>query len=97
MHHPADATSSSLEYSTPPRRWAWKPYLVGVATLPAIYLVTYVLLRLCGVYYPFFNQGSWDIDGTTHVYVLDLAFGPATMIEAEIQNRLRWLREPTGG
>jgi|GEM_PF-6255073 len=60
MHHPADATSPSLEYSTLRRRWQWKPYLLGVATLPAFYLVTYIMLRVCGVYYPFFNQGSWD-------------------------------------
>lgn len=56
-----------------------------------------ILLRLCGVYYPFFNQGGWDIDRTTRVYALDRAFAPATLIEADIQTRLRWLREPTGG
>lgn len=97
MHRPADTSSPSLEYATPHRCKRWKLYLLGVATLPALYLVTYVLLRLCGVYYPFFNQGGWDIDGTTHVHVLDLAFAPATQAEADIQNRLHWLREPTGG
>ena len=93
MRHAADATSFSLEYSTPRRRWPWKPSLLGVAMLPALYLVAYILVRLCGVYYPFFNQGGWEIDGTTHVQALDEAFAPATMIEADIQNRLRWLRE----
>ena len=97
MPQPPDATSTSLDYSTLRRRLPWKPYLLGVVTLPTLYLFTYVLLRLCGVYYPFFNQGSWDIDGTTHVYLLDLAFAPATMVEADVQNRLRWLRVPSGG
>jgi hypothetical protein len=97
MHHPADANSHRLEYSTLRGRWPWKPYLLGVATLPGLYFLTYILLRVGGVYYPFFNQGGWDIDGTTNVYLLDLTFVPARMIEADIQNRLRWLPEPTGG
>jgi len=49
-----------------------------------------------GVYYPVYNQGSWDIDGSTHVYVFELAFLPARIIECDIQNRLRWLTEPSG-
>ena len=29
--------------------------------------------------------------------VIDVAFAPAALIEVDVQNRLRWLREPTGG
>jgi hypothetical protein len=93
----SDAPSASLEYSTLRRRLPWKPYLLGVATLPAIYLARYVLLRCCGVYYPFYNQGGWEIDGTTNSLVIDVAFFPARIVEMNLHNRLRWLPEPTGG
>ena len=74
-----------------------RSYLLGLVTLPALYVLVYVLLRLAGVYYPFYHQGGWEMDGGTGVYAIDLAFLPATITEIDCQNRLRWLREPTGG
>lgn len=97
MRDTAEASSPSLEYSRLRRRLPWTPYLLGVATLPALYLATYVLLRCCGVYYPFYNQGGWEIDGSTNSLIVDGAFFPAMIVEMNLQNRLRWLPEPTGG
>lgn len=71
--------------------------LLLVGFLPILYVFTYIMLRVCGVYYPFFDQGSWEIEGSTRVFVLDVVFWPAQVIEGEIQNRLRWLPEPKGG
>lgn len=85
-----------LQYSVLKRRLPWKPYLLGVMTLPTLYFTAYLLLRVTGVYYPYWNQGGWDIDGSTRSYLLDALFVPATLLEARIQNELRWLREPTG-
>ena len=90
-------TSRLLEYSRLRRRWPWKPYLLGLATTPAIYLLLYGVLRLTGAYYTFFNQGSWEISGGTGVYAVDLSFLPLAVIEGDLHNRLRWLPEPTGG
>jgi hypothetical protein len=97
MHRPAEATSPSLEYSTLRRRWPWKPYLLGVLTTPAAYLLLYVVLRFTGVFYTYYSQGSWEIEGGTGIYVIDMPFFPLAVMEGDLHNRLRWLREPTGG
>ena len=97
MPVPPDATSNALDYSTLRHCRPWKLYLLGVATTPAVYLLMYALLRLTGVYYPYFSQGSWAIDGSTRVAIVDLSFFPLAVIEADLHNRLRWLPEPTGG
>ena len=93
----ARRTDGVLPYVTTRRPLPWRPFLFGVAVLPSLYLLVYVMLRLCGVYRPFYNQGGWEIDGTTRIYFIDVTFLPATIIEADCQNRLRWLHEPAGG
>ena len=85
-----------LSYSELPPRRPWKRYVLGAAALPTLYVAAYLALRLTGVYYLFFNQGGWDMDGTTRVAILDASFAPAAFVELELQNRLRWVREPTG-
>lgn len=75
----------------------WRPFLLGVAAVPSVYVLVYITLRLCGVYHLFYNQGGWEIDGGNGVYIVDVTFLPATIMEADCQNRLRWLREPGGG
>lgn len=92
-----EAASKVLSYSRTRPRFPWKAYFLGVLTGPALYALLYLLLRICGVFYPFYNQVGWDIDGSTGSYVVDLTFRPATIVEANLQNRLRWLPEPTGG
>jgi hypothetical protein len=97
MHHSADATSPSLEYSTLRRRWPWKPYILGVLTTPLVYLMLYAILRVTGAFHPYYSQGSWEIEGGTRIYIVDVAFFPLAVMEGDLQNRLRWLPEPTGG
>ena len=97
MHHPPEPAVQQLAYSPLTRRWPVKAYLLGLVTLPLLYVVVYLLLRASGAYHPYFSQGSWEIEGTSHVYLLDVAYFPAMIIEGDIQNRLRWLREPSGG
>lgn len=97
MHHPAGATSPSLEYSTSERRRLWKPYVLGVVTTPAIYLLLYAVLRVTGVFHAYYSQGSWEIEGGTGIYIVDLPFFPLAVMEGNLHNRLRWLPEPTGG
>src|SRR3954468_14348889 len=97
MQHAPNAAPEVLSYSRTRPRLSWKPYVLGVLTTPALYVVAYVLLRACGVFYPFYNQGGWDIDGSTGIFAVDVAFLPATFAEANLQSRLRWLAEPTGG
>jgi hypothetical protein len=97
MHPCPDSSSHPLPYARIRFRPPWKAFLLGVVSFPAIYIAAYMVLRLCGVFYPFYNQGGWDIDGTTHVYLLDVVFMPANIIECDVQNRLHWLREPGGG
>ena len=65
--------------------------------MPVVYLVAYCLLRLSGVYYAYYSQGSWEIEGGTGIPVVDMAFFPTAVIEGSVQNKLRWLKEPTGG
>jgi hypothetical protein len=82
----------------PPRRGRrWLVPLAASVLPPVVYVLTYVLLRTAGVYYPFYNQGSWGMDGTTHVRAVDLAFLPALPVEQAFHNTVCWLPEPTGG
>jgi hypothetical protein len=97
MHHPPEPTSTALDYSTLRHRRPWKPYLLGVVTTPAAYLLVYAILRFTGVFYPYYSQGSWEIDGGTGVVIVDRSFFPLAVIEGELHSRLRWLPEPTGG
>ena len=73
------------------------PYLVGVVTTPAVYLLLYAILRLTGVFHAYYSQGSWEIEGGTGVYIVVVAFFPLAVMEGDLPNRLRWLPEPTGG
>ena len=72
-------------------------FVLGFAAFPVGYFALYVLLRVCGVYYPFYNQSGWDIDGSTGVETIDIAFFPAQAWESYLQNYLHWLPEPSGG
>jgi hypothetical protein len=86
-----------LEYSTLRRRWPWKPYILGVVTTPVVYLLLYVILRVTGVFHAYCSQGSWEIEGGTGIYIVDVPFFPLAVMEGDLQNQLRWLPEPTGG
>jgi hypothetical protein len=87
--------NSTLHYEPPkPRR---KRLRVLLAALPLLYLSTYATLRVSAVYYLFFDQGSWEVEGGTGLRIVDFIFLPAILTESEIQNRLRWLPEPKGG
>ena len=66
-------------------------------TTPAVYLLFYTVLRVTGVFHAYYSQGSWEIEGGTGIYVVDVPFFPLMMMEGDLQNRLRWLPEPTGG
>jgi hypothetical protein len=88
---------TALKLIPPRRRRHWIVPLAATVLPVVAYVLTYVVLRAAGVYYPFYNQGSWDIDGTTHVTAIDVVFVPALLVEQELQNSLRWLPEPTGG
>jgi hypothetical protein len=76
-----------------PRR---KRHVCAALALPALYVTTYVLLRACGVFYPFYNQGGWEIDCSTRISAVDVFFLPAASAEEDLQNRLRWHEEPRG-
>jgi hypothetical protein len=92
--HPS---TDELTISTNSIRRPWRVYLLGVLTAPAAYLLLYIALRVTGVFHPYYSQGSWEIEGGTGVRFLDVSFMPLTIFETDLQYRLRWLREPTGG
>lgn len=83
--------------SLPQQRLAWKSFLIGTACVPIAYVLLYLLLRITGVFYAYYSQGSWEIEGGTRFYYVDIWFVPLVMIETDVQNYLRWLPEPTGG
>lgn len=89
--------STSLDYSTRRPHRPWKAYILGVLTIPVVYLLLYAVLRLTGVFYAYYSQGNWEIDGGTRIDVVDVWFIPLAITETKLQNRLRWLPEPTGG
>lgn len=86
-----------MPYSPTKSRMAWRPFVLGVLATPMLYLLLYTLLRVFGVFSPYYSQGSWEIEGGTGIALIDIPFLPAAIAEAELQNRLRWLDEPTGG
>ncbi len=96
MHRTSEGASQPVPNKGLPWRWALVGYALGMFTLPVVYLLVYFLLRLSGVYYPSWSQGSWDeIDGTTNVFVLDVLFLPAEVFEVQLANRYHFLKEPT--
>jgi hypothetical protein len=97
MQHGAMDTSEILAYARSRPRLPWRPYILGLLTVPVLYVLLYLVLRACGVFHAYYSQGSWAIDGGTGIYVVDLPFLPAAIAEADLQNRLRLLPEPTGG
>ncbi len=87
-----------LTYLTDARPFKWKRYALAGLFLPCIYVLTYLSLRLTGVYHLFWNMGDWDaMDGSTRIEIVDRAFAPAAEIELRLQNRLKWVPEPSGG
>ena len=69
-------------------------------SLPAAHFALYVLLRLTGVYYAFFDQGWGDIDGETGVLLIDLSFMPYMLVVGQFHHALDqwgWMEQPTGG
>ena len=97
MHEPEETPWQSLKYSKQRRRWPWKEYVLGVVTTPIVYLLLYAILRVTGVFHAYYSQGSWEIEGGTGIYLVDMPFLPLVAMEGDLQNRLRWLPEPTGG
>ena len=76
----------------------WRAYLIGATSVPVLYLALYLLLRVGGVYYPYYSQGSWEMDGGTNIYFVDLAYLPLIFVENEFQAHFDWFYEqPTGG
>ena len=71
--------------------------LAPVVAVPVLYVASYIVLRLIGVYCLYFSQGSWGMDGEANVELIDRLFTPAILTELNWQNRLRWAREPSGG
>src|SRR5262249_6020332 len=72
MQDQNDDEAKVLGYAAGPRQRGRRVLRLSLICLPAAYITAYVVLRLCGVFYAFYHQGGWDIDGTTHVYALDL-------------------------
>ena len=98
MHQPLQASSHALSYSPERRQLKRKRYVIAALLLPVAYVVTYLVLRLTGVYYLFWNQGSWDsIDGSTRVVFVDRMFTPAVQLELFLQNTFRLAPPPSGG
>ncbi|HEX8340561.1 MAG TPA: hypothetical protein VF624_06590 [Tepidisphaeraceae bacterium] len=97
MHHPDPAASPPLEYATPRRRRPRRPYVLAVTSVALAYLLLYVALRVTGVFYPYYSQGGWEIDGGTGIYAVDIPFLPLAILEGGAHNRLRWLPVPAGG
>ena len=97
MDIPREPTVEPLEYSTLKQRMPWKPYVLGLLTPPLLYLLAYALLRITGVIYPYYSQGSWEMEGGTGVYVIDIWFLPLVLLEGDFHNHFRWLSEPGGG
>jgi hypothetical protein len=95
MEGPQNTVAQPLEYSTLRRRWPWKPYALGVLTLPTFYFLLYLILRFAGAFHAYYSQGSWEIEGTG-IYIVDVPFLPLLLMEGDVQNHLRWLKEPTG-
>jgi hypothetical protein len=69
----------------------------GIISPPSLYLAAYFAFRLSGVFHLFYNQGGWEMDGSTGVTVIDIAFAPIAMAELDFENRVHVLREPSGG
>ena len=92
-----DPPAPSLPYAPSPPRRPGKSFLLGLLAAPAIYLLLYALLRGTGLFHAYYSQGSWEIEGGTGLYLVDVAFRPLATFEADLQNRLRWLPEPSGG
>jgi len=96
MQRPLVPAPDVLSYSQLRRGPRWKAYLCGVAALPVLYVLSYIMLRACGVFYPFYNQGGREMDGGTGIYAVDVVFFPAAMTAECVQDRMKWLPEPTG-
>lgn len=92
-----DAPPAPLSYFTPARLPRIVRHARWLPALPILYLAAYVTLRLLGVYHLFYNQGGWEMDGTTRVSAIDSAFAPAAFAETDSENKLSLLREPSGG
>jgi hypothetical protein len=74
--------------------------LTGFVALTSLHLLAYVLLRVGGVFYAFYNQGYGDIDGGTGILWLDLSFLPYVLMEGMIHVQLDawgWMPHPSGG
>lgn len=54
----------------------------------------YLVLRMTGVFYPYYSQGNWQIESRS---IIAVAFLPPLLLETHVQNWLRWLPEPDGG
>ena len=66
-------------------------------TLPALYLIFYVFLRLSGVYESYYSQGSWEVDGSSNSYVVDVIYFPLFILETDLQFHFSWFHdEPVG-
>src|SRR5687768_11076497 len=96
MHSKADVSGQPLAYATKSRR-PWKPFVLGVLTTPAAYLLLYAVLRLSGSFHTYYTQGSWEIEGGTGIHFVDTVLFPLATLEGDLHNRLRWLPEPPGG
>ena len=97
MKSEASVSSISLGYSSAAGRRRWRAYLLGLFTLPLAYLLLYSLLRVTGVYRVYFSQGSWEIEGSARLHLIDVAYLPMISLEGDMKNWLRWLPEPSGG
>jgi hypothetical protein len=97
MHHTAGTSVQTLHYTTRDRPRRARRSVIAVASTPAVYIAAYSVLRLCGVFYPFYNQGSYEIDGSTNVRALDILFSPAVLVEDVLRTQVEWLPPPSGG
>jgi len=97
MLPPAQPTSQSIDYAEPlpPRRL--KRTLWAVSIVPLIYISAYFVFRVSGVYYAYWSQGSWEIEGGTGITAVDILFFPACLAEGAVLNNLHLLKVPSGG
>jgi hypothetical protein len=98
MHQPLPVGSQPLSYWSARRPIMRRRYVISALSLPCGYVVTYLVLRLTGVYYLFWNQGDWDgVDGSTGIAIVDRMFTPAAEVELFLQNRFHLTPPPSGG
>jgi predicted RNA-binding Zn-ribbon protein involved in translation (DUF1610 family) len=74
------------------RRWL-APYVIGLSTIPILYLLLYLSLRVTGVYASTYNLGNWEVKVDSNSEVVDTLYLPLSYLESEMQFHFSWFHD----